>query len=338
MKSAFITGVCGQDGAYLSDLLLKKGYKVYGGYRRNGTNNRWRLAELGIENEIEFVEFELTDQANVINVIRKFKVDEFYNLAAQSFVRSSFDVPVYTGMADGIAVTYILEAIREFSPNTKFYQASTSEMFGKIAHPIQSEETPFYPRSPYGVAKLYGHWMVVNYRESYNMHASSGILFNHESPFRGEEFVTRKITSSLARIKSGSQKFIELGNLDSTRDWGFAGDYVEAMWLMLQQKEADDYVVATGETHSIRKFIEIASKYADFQLEWSGEGEKEIATDKKTNQVIIKINPIHYRPTEVDVLFGNPAKAEKKLKWTRKVDFEKLVKTMIESDLKRFCK
>ena len=333
-KTALVTGVTGQDGAYLSKVLLEKGYKVYGAKRRTSTEISWRLKLLGIHKDVEFVEMELTEPHNIFNLINKYKFDELYNLAAQSFVRASFDQPLYTADVDGIAVARILEALRMVSPQTKFYQASTSEMFGKIQEDKQSEETPFYPRSPYGVAKLYAHWMVVNYRESYNMHLSSGILFNHESPLRGEEFVTRKITKHLAEIKHGKREVLELGNMDATRDWGFAGDYVEGMHLMLQQEKPDDYVLATGETHSIRKFVEIAAEKIGFDINWQGKAENEKAIDSKTGKTIIQINPIHYRPAEVEVLLGNPAKAETKLGWKRKTSFEQLVDMMVESDLR----
>ncbi len=337
-RVAIVTGVTGQDGAYLSKLLLEKGYKVYGAVRRSASTNFWRLEELGIRNEIEYVSMDLCEYTNIIRTIRKIQPDEFFNLAAQSFVAASFEMPMYTADADGTAVLRILEAIREFSAGTRFYQASTSEMFGKVQEIPQKESTPFYPRSPYGVAKLFGHWMTVNYRESYNMHASSGILFNHESPLRGREFVSRKITSTLANMAQGHESVLELGNMDAQRDWGFAGDYVEGMWRMLQQPEGGDYVLATNETHTVRKFVEIASRYVGFEIEWSGSAEDELGIDKKTGRTIIKINPAFYRPAEVELLIGNPAKAERVLGWQRKMSFEGLVEAMQQADLDRAAK
>lgn len=337
-KSAIVTGVTGQDGAYLSKLLLEKGYKVYGAVRRSASTNFWRLEELGVRNDIEYVSMDLCEYTNIIRTIRKIQPDEFFNLAAQSFVAASFEMPMYTADADGTAVLRILEAIREFSPATRFYQASTSEMFGKVQEIPQKETTPFYPRSPYGVAKLFGHWMTVNYRESYNMHASSGILFNHESPLRGREFVSRKITSTLANMARGHESVLELGNMDAQRDWGFAGDYVEGMWRMLQQPEGGDYVLATNETHTVRKFVEIASRYVGFEIEWSGSAEDELGIDKKTGRTIVKINPAFYRPAEVELLIGDPAKAEKVLGWQRKMSFEGLVEAMQHADLDRAAK
>ncbi|MEI7577119.1 MAG: GDP-mannose 4,6-dehydratase [Armatimonadota bacterium] len=337
-KVAIVTGVTGQDGAYLSKLLLEKGYKVYGAVRRSASTNFWRLEELGVRSEIEYVSMDLCEYTNIIRTIRKIQPDEFFNLAAQSFVAASFEMPMYTADADGTAVLRILEAIREFSPATRFYQASTSEMFGKVQEIPQKESTPFYPRSPYGVAKLFGHWMTVNYRESYNMHASSGILFNHESPLRGREFVSRKITSTLANMARGHESVLELGNMDAKRDWGFAGDYVEGMWRMLQQPEGGDYVLATNETHTVRKFVEIASRFVGFEIEWAGSAEAEIGVDKKTGRTIVKINPAFYRPAEVELLIGDPAKAEKVLGWQRKMSFEGLVEAMQQADLDRAAK
>lgn len=337
-KVAIVTGVTGQDGAYLSKLLLEKGYKVYGAVRRSASTNFWRLEELGVRNEIEYVSMDLCEYTNIIRTIRKIQPDEFFNLAAQSFVAASFEMPMYTADADGTAVLRILEAIREFSPATRFYQASTSEMFGKVQEIPQKETTPFYPRSPYGVAKLFGHWMTINYRESYNMHASSGILFNHESPLRGREFVSRKITSTLANMSRGHESVLELGNMDAKRDWGFAGDYVEGMWRMLQQPEGGDYVLATNETHTVRKFVEIAARYVGFEIEWSGSAENELGIDKKTGRTIVKINPAFYRPAEVELLIGDPAKAEKVLGWQRKMSFEGLVEAMQQADLDRAAK
>ena len=335
MKTALITGVMGQDGSYLSKLLLNKGYKVYGATRRNGSGSDWRHEYLGIKNEVEIIDFELLEQTNIQRAIEKYKPDEIYNLAAQSFVAVSFEQPVYTTLVDGLAVTYILEAIRQVNPKIRFYQASTSEMFGKVQEIPQTEKTPFYPRSPYGVAKVYAHWINKNYRESYDFFGCNGILFNHESPLGGHEFVTRKITMALANIKLGNQDVLELGNLDSKRDWGFAGDYVEGMYLMLQQDKPDDYVLATNKTYTIRYFVETAAKVLDYDIEWQGENENTIGVDKKTGKTIVKVNPKFYRPCEVDLLIGNPEKAEKQLSWKPKVQLEELAKMMVEADYDR---
>jgi len=335
-KKALITGVTGQDGAYLSRLLLDKGYEVYGAARRTASLNHWRLVDLGIDKDLKFVELELAEFSNILRVIEKVKPDEVYNLAAQSFVGTSFEQPLYTGQVDGIAVTMILEAIRTVgAKDIRFYQASTSEMFGKVRETPQREETPFHPRSPYGVAKLYGHWITVNYRESYDMHASSGILFNHESPLRGTEFVTRKITLALARIKHKQQEELRLGNLDAQRDWGFAGDYVEGMWRMLQQPAGDDYVLATGETWRVEEFIKRAAEALELKLAWEGEGETRRAIDTATNKPIVVVDPAFYRPAEVDLLHGTPAKAQEKLGWKRQVDFPGLVQMMAAKDEER---
>ncbi|MDX2006523.1 MAG: GDP-mannose 4,6-dehydratase [Meiothermus sp.] len=334
-KRAFITGVTGQDGAYLSKLLLEKGYEVYGAYRRSASVNLWRMEELGIADRVKLVAFDLLEFSNIVRAIEKVQPDEFYNLAAQSFVAMSFEQPLYTADVDALGVARILEAIRMVNPKIRFYQASTSEMFGKVQETPQTEATPFYPRSPYGVAKLYGHWIVVNYRESFGIHASSGILFNHESPLRGQEFVTRKITSSLARIKYKQQEVLELGNLEAQRDWGFAGDYVEGMWRMLQQDHADDYVLATGQTQTVRHFINLAAKAMEIELEWRGEAELTKARDAKTGKVIIQINPEFYRPAEVDLLLGSSKKAQDKLGWKMAVSFEQLVTMMAQADLKK---
>ncbi len=334
-KTALITGITGQDGAYLAQLLLSKGYKVYGGSRRSSHNNLWRLKELGISNQIEFVSFELNEFSNILRILEKNQLDEIYNLGAQSFVGASFDQPIYTGEVDGLGVIRILEAIRVINPKIRFYQASTSEMFGKVQATRQNEDTPFYPRSPYGVAKLYGHWISVNYRESYGMYTASGILFNHESPFRGEEFVTRKITLGLAHILSGNLDPVQLGNLDAKRDWGYAKDYVEGMWLMLQQEYGDDYVLATGQTSTIRHFIEIAAKFAGFDIIWQGNGLEEKGVDSISGKTIIEINSQFYRPAEVDLLLGDPSKAEKKLGWKSNTSLDELAKMMVEADLRR---
>lgn len=335
-KTAMISGVTGQDGGYLAKLLLEKGYRVIGLYRRGATDTFSKLREHGILDKLEMRDFDLLEFSNICRLLKTYQPDEFYNLAAQSFVATSWEEPIYTAQADGMGVLYILEAIREFSPRTKFYQASTSEMFGKIQEEKQSETTPFYPRSPYGVAKLMAHWMCVNYRESFNVFACSGILFNHESPMRGKEFVTRKITSHFADILAGNtDKPLELGNMNAKRDWGFAGDYVKAMWLMLQQEKPDTYVVATGETHSIREFVEEAGKVCNFDITWSGIGVDEVGTDKKTGRVLVRVNPKFYRPAEVDVLLGNPAKAERVLGWKRECDYKNLCKMMMEKDIER---
>ena len=332
MKKALITGIAGQDGSYLSKLLLEKGYQVFGGRRRNGSGTLWRHEYLGILDQIEIVDFELTEQSNIYRTIDKIQPDEIYNLAAQSFVKTSFEQPIYTSLVDGIAVTQMLEAIRNVNPNIKLYQASTSEMYGKVQSIPQTEDTPFYPRSPYGVAKLYAYWICKNYRESYGTFCCNGILFNHESPLRGEEFVTRKITKSLARIKLGKQEFLELGNLDSKRDWGFAGDYVEGMYLMMQNKISDDFVLATNETSTIRYFVELAAKELDFDIEWRGSGKNEFGIDTKTNKIIVRVNPKFYRPAEVDILIGDYSKAEKLFGWKPKTSLNELIHMMIKYD------
>ena len=335
-KTALITGISGQDGAYLSKLLLNKGYKVIGGERRSASGTLWRLRKLNIEKDIEITDFELSEFTNIYRTIDKYNPDEIYNLAAQSFVAASFEMPIMTSDVTGVGVSRLLESIRQINPNIKFYQASSSEMFGKVAESPQKETTPFYPRSPYGVAKLFGHWMTVNYREAYNMFACSGILFNHESPLRGEQFVTKKITMGLSKIKLGLQDYLELGNLDSKRDWGYAEDYVEAMFLMLQYKKPGDYVISTGKTYSVRDFINIACNKLNIDIEWEGKGINEIAINKKNGKKIIKINPKFYRPTEVDLLLGNSDKAKRILKWKPKTDFESLVDKMIEYDYSIF--
>ena len=334
-RTALVTGVSGQDGAYLAQFLLAKGYRVVGALRRSSRNAIPRLIELKIANDVEFVDFDLAEITNIIRTLEKMQPDEIYNLAAQSFVALSFEQPLYTSDTDGLGPLRILESLREAVPTTRFYQASTSEMYGKAPTFPQDETTPFYPRSPYGFAKLFAHWATVNYRESYGIHASSGILFNHESPLRGREFVTRKMTWSLARIRHGGLEKLELGNLDAQRDWGFAGDYVEGMWLMLQQDKAQDYVLATSETHTVRAFVEAAASRLQFDIEWSGSGLDERGTDRRSGKTIVGVNPAFYRPAEVDQLVGNPKKAQEVLGWRRKIGFEELVTLMVEADDKR---
>ncbi len=335
---ALITGVTGQDGAYLAKLLLEKGYEVFGAYRRTASVNLWRLHELGVDRQIQLVSMDLLEYSNVQRVIEQTKPDEIYNLAAQSFVGISFEQPLYTSDVDALGVTRMLEAIRCAKPDTKFYQASTSEMYGKVQQVPQTEQTPFYPRSPYGVAKLYAHWMTVNYRESYDMHATSGILFNHESPLRGQDFVTRKITMSLARIKEGQQEVLELGNLESQRDWGFAGDYVRGMWQMVQQPEPGDYLLATGRTRTVREFVDHAAQAAGFDIAWEGEGESARGHDRKTGKIVVQVNPQFYRPAEVELLIGDAAKARDTLGWQPEVTFPELVESMVKADLDRAAK
>lgn len=334
-KTALITGITGQDGAYLAKLLLDKGYEVHGGVRRIGVIGTGRLDELGVTEQIKIHDFELLEESNIRRVIEKVAPDEVYNLAAQSFVGVSFEQPIYTSNADAIGVLRVLESIRATGGSPRFYQASTSEMFGKVQETPQKETTPFYPRSPYGVAKLFGHWATVNYRESFDMYATSGILFNHESPLRGKEFVTRKVTLAFARIAAGQQDVLELGNLDAKRDWGFAGDYVEGMWRMLQQDTPDDYILATGETHSIRSFVEAAGRFFDWEFEWQGNGDREVGIERKSGRTLVKVNPEFYRPAEVELLMGDPTKAETKLGWKRSVDLDGLVSIMCEADANR---
>ncbi|CAM2978512.1 GDP-mannose 4,6-dehydratase [Paenibacillus sediminis] len=316
MKTALITGVTGQDGSYLAELLLSKGYKVYGLRRRTSTPNYENVRH--IHDQIEWISGDLTDLASLIEAVRSAEPDEVYNLAAQSYVAASWPQPLATGHMTALSVTNMLEAVRIVKPNTRFYQASSSEMFGKVVETPQKETTPFYPRSPYGVAKVYGHWITVNYRESFNLYACSGILFNHESPRRGLEFVTRKVTDAVARIKLGLQHELRMGNLEALRDWGFAGDYVKAMWLMLQQNEPDDYVISTGETHSVRELLEVAFSYVDLNYE-----------------DYVVIDPKFVRPAEVDLLLGDCAKAKQNLGWEPEISFEKLIHMMIDEDLKR---
>ena len=331
MKSALITGINGQDGSYLAELLLEKGYEVYGLMRRKSVVSYGNVEH--IKDRIHFIYADMTDVVSLINAMEVSQADEVYNLAAQSFVATSWEQPLATAQIDALGVTNMLEAIRRVKPEARFYQASTSEMFGLVQEVPQKETTPFYPRSPYGVAKLYGHWITKNYRESYKLFTCSGILFNHESERRGLEFVTRKITNAVARIKLGLQDHLELGNMDAKRDWGHSQDYVRAMWLMLQQDTPDDYVVASNETHPVREFVEKAFKAAGIDVEFSGSGVDEIGKDKATGKVVVKVNPKFFRPAEVELLYGNPAKAEKVLGWKREISFEELVTRMVKNDL-----
>jgi GDPmannose 4,6-dehydratase len=337
MKKALITGITGQDGSYLTELLLEKGYEVHGIVRRASNFNTNRIDHIyedpHNEARLKLHFGDLSDTSVTDKLIREIQPEEVYNLGAQSHVKVSFEIPEYTGNVVGLGVLRVLEAIRNYAPQARFYQASSSEMFGKVLETPQKETTPFYPRSPYGVAKVYGYWITKNYREGYNLHTSNGILFNHESPRRGRTFVTRKITRDLARVKLGLQESVYLGNLDSKRDWGHAKDYVEMMWLMLQQDTPDDYVVATGETHSVREFVELAAKNLDIEIVWEGSNENEVGIDKKTNKHIIKVDPKYFRPTEVDLLLGDPTKAKTKLGWTLKHTFESLVAEMVAFDL-----
>ncbi len=331
MKNALITGINGQDGSYLAELLLEKGYNVYGLMRRKSVVDYGNVEH--IKDKIHFIYADMTDIVSLINAMEISQADEVYNLAAQSFVGTSWEQPLATANIDALGVTNMLEAIRKVKPSARFYQASTSEMFGLVQEIPQTEKTPFYPRSPYGVAKLYGHWITKNYRESYDMYACSGILFNHESERRGKEFVTRKITDAVARIKLGVQDHLELGNMDSKRDWGHSKDYVYAMWLMLQQDEADDYVIATNETRTVREFVVTAFAKAGIEIEFEGTGVDEVGKDKATGKVVVKINPVFFRPAEVDILIGNPAKADSKLGWVRNISFDELVERMVKNDL-----
>lgn len=331
MKNALITGVTGQDGSYLAELLLEKGYEVYGIMRRKSVVDYGNVEHL--KDKIHFIYADMTDLPSLVNAMRISQADEVYNLAAQSFVGTSWEQPLATAEIDALGVTNMLEAIRMVKPEARFYQAATSEMFGKVQEMPQTEKTPFYPRSPYGVAKVYGFWITKNYRESYDMYACSGILFNHESERRGLEFVTRKITDAVARIKLGVQDHIELGSMDAKRDWGHAKDYVRAMWLMLQQEQADDYVIATNETRTVREFVEAAFRCVGIDVEWKGTGIDEIGVDKATGKTIVTINPKFFRPAEVEVLLGNPEKGEKALGWKREIPFDELVRRMVENDL-----
>jgi len=337
LGKAIITGVTGQDGAYLAGHLLNLGYEVFGTYRRTSSVNFWRIEELGIDKDpnLHLVEYDLTDLGASIRLLETTQATEVYNLAAQSFVGVSFEQPIATANITGIGPVHLLEAIRIVNPKIRFYQASTSEMFGEVQEIPQKESTPFYPRSPYGVAKLYAHWMTINYRESYGIFGSSGILFNHESPLRGQEFVTRKITNSVAKISLGQQAVLELGNMDAKRDWGFAKDYVEGMYLMMQADKPDTYVLATNRTETVRDFVTMAFKAADIELRFEGEAEEEIAVDVATGKTVVKVNPKFYRPAEVELLIGNPEKAKKDLGWAPKTTLEELCRMMVEADLRR---
>jgi len=338
-KKAIITGITGQDGSYLTELLLGKGYEVYGVIRRASTFNTDRIDHIYKDPHDKNIKLflhygDVTDSSVIGRLIDEISPDEVYNLAAQSHVRVSFDIPEYTADTVALGPLRILEAIRRFKPTIRYYQASSSEMFGKVLEPLQKETTPFYPRSPYGVSKVFGHWITVNYRESYNLFACSGILFNHESPRRGKTFVTRKITRGLVRIKLGLDECLYLGNLEAKRDWGYAKDYVEAMWLMLQQDKPDDYVISTGGTHSVREFLELSANHLGFNIEWHGKGLEEIGVDTNTGKTIIKIDPKYFRPAEVDVLIGDNSKAKEKLNWQPKTNLETLAGLMCDNDLK----
>ena len=337
MVTALITGITGQDGAYLAELLLAKGYKVYGTYRRTSSVNFWRIEELGIEKNpnLHLIEYDLTDLSTSIRMLQSTDATEVYNLAAQSFVGVSFDQPITTAEITGLGPVNLLEAIRIVNPKIRFYQASTSEMFGKVQAVPQIEDTPFYPRSPYGVAKLYAHWMTINYRESYGIFGSSGILFNHESPLRGREFVTRKITDSVAKIKLGKLDCLELGNIDAKRDWGYAKEYVEGMWRMLQADEPDTFVLATNRTETVRDFVRMAFKSAGITVDFKGAAERESAIDTDTGKTVMRISPKFYRPAEVELLIGDPSKARLKLDWEPKTTLEQLCQMMVDADLRR---
>jgi len=337
LKRALITGITGQDGAYLAQLLLEKGYHVTGTFRRSSSVNFWRIAELGIENHpnLSLVEYDLTDLSSSIRLMETSRPDEVYNLAAQSFVGVSFEQPVTTASITGLGAVNLLEAIRIVHPKARFYQASTSEMFGKVQAVPQVESTPFYPRSPYGVAKLYAHWMTVNYRESYGIFGSSGILFNHESPLRGREFVTRKITDSVAKIVLNKLDVLELGNLDAKRDWGYAREYVEGMWRMLQAEQPGTYVLATNRTETVRDFVTMAFRGAGIDVEWKGQAEEETGHCGRTGKLLVRVSPKFYRPAEVDLLIGDPAKAQRELGWQAHTTLEQLCQMMVDADLRR---
>lgn len=332
MKQALITGITGQDGSYLAELLLEKGYQVYGIMRRKSVVDYGNVVH--IKDRIHFIYADMTDLASLVHAMKISQADEVYNLAAQSFVATSWEQPFATADIDAIGVMNMLEAVRLVKPQARFYQAATSEMFGKVQEMPQTEKTPFYPRSPYGVAKLYGYWITKNYRESYGMFACSGILFNHESERRGKEFVTRKITDAVARIRQGVQEHLELGNLEARRDWGHARDYVRAMWMLLQNEEAKDYVIASNETRTVREFVETAFRAAGLEIAWEGSGAGEIGREKTSGKVLVKVNPDFFRPAEVEVLWGNPQKAEKELGWRREISFEDLVRRMVNHDMK----
>ena len=343
MKKALITGITGQDGSYLAELLLDKGYEIHGMLRRSSSFNTGRIDHLyndsAVLDKTLFLHYgDLTDSSNLNRLMEKIQPDEIYNLGAQSHVKVSFEIPEYTTEVDGVGTLRFLDAIKETGLSTKFYQASTSELFGKVHESPQNENTPFYPRSPYGVAKLYGYWIIKNYREAYNLFASNGILFNHESPRRGGTFVTRKITRAAARINYGLQDIIELGNLNAKRDWGFAPEYVEGMWRILQRDQPDDFVLATGETHTVREFVEIAFACLDMELEWVGEGVSEKGIEKSTGKTRVVVNPTYYRPTEVDLLIGDASKAKLELGWEPKIKFLELVKLMTEADMQKVQK
>ena len=337
MKKALVTGITGQDGAYLSELLLEKGYEVYGAFRRTSSVNFWRLEELGIQTNpnLHMVEYDLTDASASIRLLADIKPDEVYNLAAQSFVAVSFEQPITTANITGLGALHLLEAIRIVNPKIKFYQASTSEMFGKVQQVPQTENTPFYPRSPYGVAKLFAHWTTLNYRESYDIFGCSGILFNHESPLRGKEFVTRKITDAVAKIHLNKLVLLELGNLDARRDWGYAKEYVDGMYRMLQNDRPDTYVLATNKTWTVRHFVELAFKAVNIDVTWKGEQEHETGIDKKSGKTLVRVNPKYYRPCEVELLIGNPQKAKEILGWEPKTTLEDLCKMMVDTDVRR---
>ncbi|MBC2661971.1 GDP-mannose 4,6-dehydratase [Novosphingobium flavum] len=337
MKAAVVTGITGQDGAYLAEFLLGQGYEVYGTFRRASSENFWRIEELGIRHhpQLKLVDYDLTDLSATIRLLEKARPREFYNLAAQSFVGVSFDQPLTTAQITGVGVLNVLEAIRVVDPTIRFYQASTSEMFGKVQAVPQTEDTPFWPRSPYGVAKLFGHWATVNYRESYGMFASSGILFNHESPLRGLEFVTRKITDAVAKIKLGQLDCLELGNIDAKRDWGFAKEYVQGMHAMLQAEESDTFVLATGRTETVRSFVELAFRAAGYKIAFHGTDVDEHAVDVATGKVLMRINPRFHRPAEVDLLIGSAEKARTTLGWQPQTTLEELCRMMVEADLRR---
>jgi GDPmannose 4,6-dehydratase len=333
MKKAIITGITGQDGSYLTELLLDKGYEVHGVIRRASNFNTERIDHLLSHKNLKLHHGDVTDSSNLNKLLADIKPDEIYNLAAQSHVQVSFEVPEYTAQVDAMGTLRILDAIQNHCPNARFYQASTSELYGKVQEIPQKETTPFYPRSPYGVAKIYGFWIVKNYREAYNLYACNGILFNHESERRGKTFVTRKITIGLSEIVHGLRTSLKLGNLNSKRDWGYAKEYVEAMWLMLQQDTPEDFVIATGKTYTIREFVERAAKYIDVEIEWKGIGVDEKGIDKKTGKIIIEVDPKYFRPTEVDLLVGDGTKAKQLLKWAPKVELDELVEIMMKNDL-----